>query len=128
MSTVWKSNCAQLVAFDETLATKDSKIGCLTQMFAELEAIVASYEDGHSSDAVTTGREKTYTAVVLIPSATRGNQLRGKAPPVLTFSGENLEMQLEDWLPALDRARVWNAWTLEEKMMQLAGHLTGRAL
>ena len=44
------------------------------------------------------------------------------------FSGENLECQLDDWHPSLDRASVWNAWTVEEKMMQFAGYLTGRAL
>ena len=38
------------------------------------------------------------------------------------FSGEDL---LEDWLPSLERASKWNAWSEE---VQLAGHLKGRAL
>ena len=53
---------------------------------------------------------------------------RGKAPPVSQFSGEDLECQLDDWLPVLERASVWNAWTAEERLMQLAGHLKGHAL
>ena len=54
---------------------------------------------------------------------------RWKAPPVSQFSGEDLECQLDDWLPSLERASVWNAWTTEESLMlQLAGHLKGRAL
>ena len=49
----------------------------------------------------------------------------GKAPPNGEFSGEDLECQLDDWLPSLERARTWNAWTAKEKLMQLAGHLKG---
>ena len=52
----------------------------------------------------------------------------GKAPPVSQFLGEDLECQLDDWLPSLERASVWNAWTAEERLMQLAGHHKGRAL
>ena len=53
---------------------------------------------------------------------------KGKAPPVDTFTGERAEIRLEDWLPALDRAALWNGWTVEEMLLQLAGHLRGRAL
>ena len=38
-----------------------------------------------------------------------GGTRRGKAPPVPVFSGENLECQLDDWLPSLERASIWNA-------------------
>ena len=55
-------------------------------------------------------------------------QRRGKVPPVSAFSGEDLECQLDDWLPSLERASTWNAWTAEERVMQLAGHLKGCAL
>ena len=37
-------------------------------------------------------------------------------------------MRLEDWLPSLKRASTWNEWTEEELLLQLAGHLRGRAL
>lgn len=53
---------------------------------------------------------------------------RGKAPPVSQFTGEDMECELDDWLPALERASVWNAWTAEENLMQLAGYLKGCAL
>ena len=54
---------------------------------------------------------------------------RGKAPPVDAYTGEDLEaVRLEDWLPTLERAATWNGWTDEERLMQLAGHLRGRAL
>ena len=37
-------------------------------------------------------------------------------------------MRLDDWLPALHRAAQWNQWSEEELLIQLAGHLRGRAL
>lgn len=52
----------------------------------------------------------------------------GKAPPVPVFPGEDLETEVDDWLPALETASVWNAWTAEEKVIQVAGYLSGRAL
>ena len=53
---------------------------------------------------------------------------RGKAPPIDSFSGEHSEIQFDDWLPSLTRASTWNERTDEEQLMQLAGHLRGRAL
>lgn len=50
---------------------------------------------------------------------------RGKAPPVDPFSSENPEVRLDDWL---DRAAEWNGWSDSEALMQLAGHLRGKAL
>ena len=44
------------------------------------------------------------------------------------FTGEKQDELLDDWLPTLERAGVWNAWSNEELLMQLAGHLRGRAL
>ena len=38
-----------------------------------------------------------------------------------------MEVQL-DWLPALERASSWNGSSEEDKLLQLAGHLRGRAL
>ena len=52
----------------------------------------------------------------------------GKAPPVDSFSGDTDEITFDDWLPALRRAAEWNGWSEAETLMQLAGHLRGRAL
>ena len=35
---------------------------------------------------------------------------------------------VEDWLPALQRVADWNGWSSGETLIQLAGHLRGRAL
>lgn len=53
---------------------------------------------------------------------------RGKAPPVDSFNGEVYDITFDDWLPALQRASEWNGWSDEETLIQLAGHLRGRAL
>ena len=50
---------------------------------------------------------------------------RGRAPPVDSFSSENPEDRFEDWLPTLERAVLWNGWSDEETLLQLAGHLRG---
>jgi len=52
---------------------------------------------------------------------------RGKAPPVDLFCGSDPEIRLDDWLPTLERVAIWNNWSEEERLLQLAGHLRGRA-
>ena len=53
---------------------------------------------------------------------------KGKAPLVDPFTGEDPAVKLEDWLPVLKRASLWNRWSQEEELLQLAGHLRGHAL
>ena len=53
---------------------------------------------------------------------------RGKAPPVDSFTEEELDIRFDDWLPSLERAATWNSWTEEERLLQIAGHLHGWAL
>ncbi|MCY3927700.1 MAG: hypothetical protein OXG81_05455 [Acidobacteria bacterium] len=53
---------------------------------------------------------------------------RGKAPPIDPFTAEDIGITFDDWLPILERAATWNEWAPEESLMQLAGHLRGRAL
>ena len=51
-------------------------------------------------------------------------QRSGKSPPIEMLEQE---ITLDDWLSSLRRAADWNGWTEEEILMQLAGHLKGRA-
>ena len=53
---------------------------------------------------------------------------RGKAPPIDSFTAEDTTITFDDWLLSLERAATWNEWTPHETLMQLAGHLKGRAL
>ncbi len=58
------------------------------------------------------------------PSAKR----RGKSPPINPYTGEDPEVRIDDWLPALKRAASRNDWSEMETLIQLADHLRGRAL
>ena len=51
-----------------------------------------------------------------------------QSPPIDSFNGEDSEIRFDDWIPTLERAATWNGWTEDERLMQLAGHLCGRAL
>ena len=73
--------------------------------------------EGHHSPVVPT---------IPVAASTRPTR-RGKAPPVDSFSGEDAETTLDDWLPSLQKAAEWNGWAEDEKLMQLAGYLCGRA-
>ena len=67
-------------------------------------------------------------APIFVPDSLRPVPRRGKAPPVDSFSGEDECMRFEDWLPTLVRASTWNGWREDDTLIQLAGHLRGRAL
>ena len=61
-------------------------------------------------------------------SSTSTQQRRGRAPPIEFFTGEDPAINVDDWLPSLERASSWNGWSTTEKLMQLPGYLKGRAL
>ena len=135
---LWKLNCEQLAEHDSMITAKDEEIASLR---ARLEGLVV---EGHSPG----GRSPSTRGRPLVPldhppshegsiamdhgSPATGHRppltRRGKAPPVDSFTGENPEVRIDDWLPALERASTWNGWSEEERLMQLAGHLRGRAL
>ena len=43
------------------------------------------------------------------------------------FTGDDPEMRLDDWLPALEHATTWHWRTKEERLIQLAEYLRRRA-
>ena len=45
---------------------------------------------------------------------------KGKAPQVDAFTGESPNVLWEDWIPTFERAAIWNGWSDEEKLLQLA--------
>ena len=69
------------------------------------------------------------SAETIAQSTAMNTQRRGRAPPPIEFfTGEDPSITVDDWLPSLERASDWNSWTATEKLMQLPGHLKGRAL
>jgi len=140
-------NCRQASEQEKLLDEKDAEIARLRQRLAELE--IASSEKGsegrasddsscsvldshvsreppiHPKPDAIGGHSRVLKGVVSEPVHT---PRRGKAPPIDPFSGENVEVRFEDWLPSLERAAEWNCWSEAEKLIQLAGHLRGKAL
>ena len=136
---MWKMNCAQVIGFDEAITTKDSEIEALKAKVAELQTSLGRRPMGstsvpaRASSARPRGSVETSAHVELAPVVTPGTHAsvparRGKAPPVKKFNGEDPDCLLEDWLPSLEWAGTWNAWSEEDRMIQLAGHLKGKAL
>ena len=116
---LWRLNCAQLSEFDAALTAKDEEIIQLQQRLLDARVTTPTTVVGESNDDSVSLRG--------VPSIT-GHHRRGRAPPISLFSGEDAELRLDDWLPSMERAKAWNGWTTEECLLQMAGHLQGRAL
>ena len=117
VKNVWHMNCEQLAQYDEEISEKDALI-------AQLRARLAGSGVEEPEGSIVHAEEHTHTP----PPALHRVARRGKAPPVDSFTEENAEFRLEDWLPTLERASSWNCWTDEELLLQFAGHLRGWAL
>lgn len=113
---LWRINCAQLADFDATLALKEE----------EIEGLQHELADGHSRVGSPVHRDPP-DGLLRHPTQVTGSRRRGKAPPVDAFTGEDPGVRFEDWLPSLRRAATWNGWDANELLLQLAGHLRGRA-
>ena len=120
LKEVWRMNCDQTISYDEEMAAKDAEIAELKE---KLSAAPGTHCRSDNADLVTASSDS-------LPRTTCGasGSRRGKAPTVNPFSGDDGVTHFDDWLLSLERASLWNAWTDEEKLLQLAGHLRGRAL
>ena len=129
---MWKMNCAQVAAFDEALCSKEAEISALRERISRLEGpgiippVVSPSPTAAGGGSVVAPTAAVSGSVVALTH--EAHRRRGKAPPVSEFTGEDPEYILDDWLPSLERASEWNAWTADEKLIQFAGHLRGRAL
>ena len=123
VKSLWKANCALAQEFDNLITQKDEEIAKLQKCL----------EDGGSSTVLSPLRpaapEFLPGSVVPVPvGVSPPIARRGKAPPVDSFTGEEEELHFEDWLPTFRRASIWNGWSENDSLLQLAGHLRGRAL
>lgn len=126
---VWHLNCAQGQEQEELLATKDERINTLEDEVRRLKA--ASKASTHSSsrasssDGPGSGRSSPLLPETSSTHVQLRRERRRKAPPVDPFTGEDPAIKLDDWLPILRRASLWNSWFPEEQLLQFAGHLKG---
>lgn len=109
---VWRNSCECLVRQDNEIALKDAEIEELKQRMQSVGA----------------PSENTEESLVSTPPVAEPRRWTGRAPPVDPFTGEKADVLLDDWLPSLERAGTWNGWTEEERLLQFAGHLRGKAL
>ena len=119
MREMWRTNCQVLTEYDELMSKQESEIAGLKSKLAK-----AALSNRSLSPASGCSKEEGQSGASVIVRRPR----RGKAPPVDSFTGENPEVRLDDWLPSLLRASTWNEWTDDELLLQFAGHLRGRAL
>ena len=137
-----------MLAHEEILDSKDATIEALRRQVgpaasgagASVSTAGVERSDTPALPSETNAQQVLQPPSVIIPSLTpplsgglhptssNGSTRRGKAPPVESFTGESDETLWEDWLPTLERAAAWNYWDEEEKLLQLAGHLKGKAL
>ena len=117
MRDLWCINCQCLSEYNELMTRQEIEIAGLKSKLAK------ALSDRSLSPASSHGEEEGRSGVPVVVCRSR----RGKAPPVDPFTGENPEVCLDDWLPSLLRASTWNEWTEDELLLQLAGHLRGRA-
>ena len=116
---LWKISCGQVEEFDAMVVAKDKQIAVLkARLAAQKQQRTPSSSDDDSVSSVT---------VSVLEKQRHKDSTRGRAPPIDLFNGEDPSVRLDDWLPGLNLASRWNGWTPEEKLIQLAGHLRGRA-
>ena len=120
---LWALNCRRATEQENLLLSKDLEI---QELESRLEGRSRSTEHESSSGESELSPGAAATLLPIIPPS-RPHR-KGKAPPIDQYTGENPEVRFDDWLPTLTRTASWNGWSESEKLIQLAGHLRGRAL
>jgi len=121
----WLQKCEQPLAHEAAIEEKDAIIATLQ------DEIYGGMRQWHSLSELEVS---TDIGTPLLPVASTQSEVhgaiqgcRGKAPPADSYHGSDPEVCSGDWLPTLERAAQWNQWSDEERLMQLAGHLRGKA-
>ena len=124
---VWCLNCTQSREQEELLATKDDQITKLDAKIRRLKAAPrVSPHSGSEASSPDGSRSGGSSPIVLeTTTAPPRHVRRGKAPPVEPFTGEDPSIKLDDWLPILRRASLWNGWSQEEQLLQFCWAFEG---
>ena len=111
----WAQKCEQLLAQEAIVEEKDAEI-------TRLQAQISSCSVQTLTEGDTPNEDNASLRDVPLSQGRRG-----KAPPVDPFKASDPEVRFDDWLPTLERAANWNGWSEDQKLMQLAGYLRGKA-
>ena len=114
---MWKLSCSQSREQEEQIPALEAELAILKASKSKETSSASSSLSGRSSPIIPEPE-----TVPVRPTR------RGKAPPVDPFTGEDPTVKPEDWIPVLKRASIWNGWSQEEELIQLAGHVRGKAL
>ena len=110
---------------EESIEEKEAEIALLKARILSLTSGTNEASNDETPTAVDSIQlESSLCAVGSSASTAR----RGKAPPVEPYTGENPDILWEEWFPMFERAASWNGWTEQDRLLQLAGHLRGKAL
>ena len=111
----WREKCDQQLAHEDALEKKDDEINRLSR---QLQCV--KDEDKKFDTPLTNDRREE---ILDVPTVSR----RGKAPPVHLFTGEGSDELWDEWLSTFKGSAEWNNWSDAECLLQLAGHLRGKA-
>ena len=104
---------------EEEMERKDTEL-------ALLKARLLTLEGGRSSNVSRPKLPPISTDPVKVGTPL-GQAQHGKALPVEPFTGERSDQLWEEWFPTLERAAFWYSRSEQEKLLQLAGYLRGKA-
>ena len=126
---MWHLTCEQSREQEELLAAQQEEIDRLKRS-ARVPTRTTTPASSITSPHSDHERSRSEHSPVKLSSS--GHSLpakrRGKAPPIDSFNEEDPDVRIDDWLLALKRATSLNGWSETEMLIQLAGHLRGRAL
>ena len=130
--TAWKLNCEQVAEQDALLTAKEGEIEIFRHQLEDLRG----GKGDHAATEISTTVLTPLDPLSLVSKQQEpclwiypwGRQGVARSHPSYHFSSESFDMQLDNWLPSLERASLWNGWSDGDKLLQLAGHLRGRAL
>ena len=134
----WKLRCELMLEHEELLEKKEDEIALLkeklntehSKSITKISKSIPLSVSSSRSSSRSTSRETKDNDEQEANQVDHSRQVRGrgKAPPVDPFTGEQPDVLWEDWLSTFERASIWNGWSESEKLLQLAGHLRGKAL
>ena len=116
VTRIWREKCDLQLSHKDAMDAKDVEIARL-----KARLLVVTSPAAVSPQTVPSPGDRRVDETSLVPLQ------RGKAPPIDPFSAEGLDEQWDEWLPTFERAAEWNNWSDTECLLQLAGHLGGKA-
>ena len=113
---IWREKCDLQLPHEDAMDAKDVEIARLKARLLAVTLPAAA-----NPRTVPSPGDRRVDETSLVPLR------HGKAPPIDSFSAEGLDEQWDEWLPTFERAAEWNNWSDTECLLQLAGHLRGKA-